>query len=415
MAGVKTNRLIPAKFSMSILRQLGNLIPPHLVPKLAREHGVNQRARTYSPWSHVVTMLYAQLTHAIGLNDVCDSLQMHSGALSAVRGATPPMRNTLSHANKVRDAAMAEALYWRLMDHLMEQSPRFAKGKVRRRFLRRFHKSIHAIDSTTIQLVMNNMDWAKHRRRKAAAKCHMRLNLQSFLPRCVIIDPAKHHDGTRARELCAVLQSGEIVVFDKAYVDFEHLDDLTERGVFWVCRAKDNLRYRRVRKLHTTSHARVIEDELIVLETPGSRKAYPRVLRRVLALVEVDGKDMELEFLTNNLEWSAWTVCELYRCRWEIEVFFKEIKGTLQLCDFLGHNANAVRWQIWTGLLVHLLLRYLGWLHGWAHSFTRLFTVLRAVLWRRWHLGELLGRYGTAGPPVRLCGTPEHSYLPGFC
>jgi hypothetical protein len=95
-------------------------------------------------------------------------------------------------------------------------------------------------------------------------------------------------------------------------------------------------------------------------------------------------------------------------------VFFKEIKQTLQLADFLGHNANAVRWQIRIGLLVHLLLRYLAYLHSWSHGFTRLFTVLRAGLWRRWHLGELLDRYGTAKPPGRIRATPELAYLPGF-
>ncbi|MBU4285326.1 MAG: transposase, partial [Verrucomicrobia bacterium] len=112
--------------------------------------------------------------------------------------------------------------------------------------------------------------------------------------------------------------------------------------------------------------------------------------------------------------WSAWTVAELYRCRWEIEVFFKEIKQTLQLADFLGHNANAVRWQIWIGLLVHLILRYLAYLSSWAHSFTRLFTVVRAVLWRYFYLNDLLNSYGTAKPPGRICGTPELAYLPGF-
>jgi len=91
------------------------------------------------------------------------------------------------------------------------------------------------------------------------------------------------------------------------------------------------------------------------------RAGYPQRLRRVVALVEVDGKDVEMTFLTNHLTWSAWTVAELYRCRWDIEVFFKEIKQTLQLADFLGHSANAVRWQIWIGLLVHLLLRYLAY------------------------------------------------------
>ena len=125
-------------------------------------------------------------------------------------------------------------------------------------------------------------------------------------------------------------------------------------------------------------------------------------------------KIKSLVFLTNHLTWSAWTVAELYRSRWYIEVFFKEIKQTLQLADFWGHSANAVRWQIWIGLLVHQLLRYLAHLSSWAHSFTRLFTVLRAVLWRYFYLDDLLNSYGTAKPPGRICGTPELAYLPGF-
>jgi hypothetical protein len=273
---------------------------------------------------------------------------------------------------------------------------------------------IHAVDSTTIQLVANAMDWAKHRRRKAAAKCHLRLNLQTFLPACAIIDTARDSDNGRARELCAALESGEIVVFDKAYVDFGHLYDLTERGVWWVTRARANQQCRPVERLNTTDNSHIVSDEIIDLTVAHSQHAYPQRLRRVVALVEVDGKDMELTFLTNNLAWSAWTVAELYRCRWDIEVFFKEIKQTLQLADFLGHNANAVRWQIWIGLLVHLLMRYLAHLHTWVHSFTRLFTVLRASLWRRWDLHVLLDDYGTAKPPGRLRAAPEQAYLPGF-
>ena len=146
----------------------------------------------------------------------------------------------------------------------------------------------------------------------------------------------------------------------------------------------------------------------------NSRRDYPHVLRRVVALVEIDDKEVEMVFLTNHFTWSAWTVAELYRCRWDIEVFFKEIKQTLPLADFLGHSANAVRWQIWIGLLVHLLLRDLACLHSWAHSFTRLFTVVRASLWRRWHLGALLDHDGTAQPPGRIRATPEWAYLPGF-
>ncbi len=397
-----------------MFKQICNLIPGHLVNRLAKEYGVEEKSRTFLPWSHVVSLIYAHLTHAIGLNDVCDALRMHRGALVTIRGATPPSRNNLSHANKVRDAKMAETLYWAMMDYLMKLSPRFAKGKIRQGYLRRFRKAIYAVDATTIQLVANCLDWAKHRRRKAAAKCHLRLNLQSFLPECAVIDTAKFHDASKAREVCAGLQSGEIVIFDKAYMDFQHLQELTQRQISWVSRAKDNLQYEVIKRLQTTDHPRILRDELIALTVYNSKKAYPDQLRRVVAIVEIDGKEEEVAFLTNNLNWSAWTVAELYRSRWDIEVFFKEIKQTLQLADFLGHSANAVLWQMWIGLLVHLLLRYLAHLSSWAHSFTRLFTVLRAVLWHYFYLDDLLNSYGTARPPGRICATPEQAYLPGF-
>ncbi|MFA5042740.1 MAG: IS4 family transposase [Kiritimatiellia bacterium] len=398
----------------TMFKQVCNLIPPHLVNKLAREYGAEEKSRTFTPWSHVAALVYAQLTHAIGLNDVCDALRMNRGALSTIRGATPPSRNNLSHANKVRDAQMAKALYWTMMEHLMKQSPGFAKGKIRRGYLRRFHKAIYAVDSTTIQLVANCMDWAKHRRRKAAAKCHLRLNLQSFLPVCAIVDTARFHDASQARDVCADMRPGEIVIFDKAYIDFQHLSELTEREINWVSRAKDYLQYKVVKRLPTTDNPRILRDEIIELAVFNSRQAYPGHLRRIVARVEVDGKEEVFVFLSNHMTWSAWTVTELYRCRWDIEVFFKEIKQTLQLADFLGHNANAVRWQMWMGLLVHLILRYLAYLYSWAHSFTRLFTVVRAVLWRYFYLDDLLNSYGTAKPPGHICGTPELAYLPGF-
>jgi len=391
-----------------------NMIPGHMISNLAKKHGVDTQCRTYTPWSHTVTLLYAHSAHSLGLNDVCDALQMNAASLSTIRGAVPPSRNNLSHANKIRNADMAEELYWSMMKHLMDTVPGFAKGKVRRGYLRRFSKTIHALDSSTIQLVANCMDWAKHRRRKAAAKCHLRLNLQSFLPQCAIIDTAKHHDSTKTRDLCAGLKSGEIAVFDKAYTKFKHLFELTERGIWWVGRAKDNMQYKVVRTLDTTKHKRILRDEVIEMALEKTKDSYPCELRRVVALVEINGKDVEMVFMANNLEWSAWTIAELYRCRWDIEVFFKEIKQTLQLSDFLGHSANAIRWQIWMGLLVHLLMRCLAFMHGWEHSFKRLFTVVRTSLWRRWDLPVLLESYGTAKPPGRIRGAPELAYLPGF-
>lgn len=361
-----------------------------------------------------MALVHAQLAHSIGLNDVCDTLRLHSGPLSSIRGATPPSRNNLSRANKTRSSVLAEKLFWSTLDHLGNISPEFLGGKAGKRFVRRFKRTIHLVDSSTIPLIASCMDWAKHRRRKAAAKLHLRLDLQSFLPRFAIVDTAKHNDNKRARELCAGIKAGEIVIFDKAYVDFEHLADLSMREVFWVTRAKDNMSYKVIKKYQKGTCGKIISDEVIKLQTAGSRKGYPEVLRRIVARVEVDGKEVEMTFLTNNLKWSAESIAELYRCRWQIEVFFKQIKQTLQLADFLGTSANAVRWQIWTALLVYLLLRYLAFLSQWNHSFSRLFTLVRACLWKKWDLLELLKTYGTAGGSFRYCGAPEQAFLPGF-
>jgi hypothetical protein len=371
----------PTASKFSLLRQLCNFIPPHLVPRLARETGVDDQARTFSPWSHVVSLLYAQLTHSLGLNDVCDALRLHSGSLSALRGATPPPKNTLSHANRRRDPKMAEQLFWSVLEHLQTLQPAFG-GNRRPRFAFRFKRLIHVVDSTTIQLMARSLDWAKHRRRKAAAKCHVRLDLQTFLPRCAIVATAGEHDNRRARELCANVQAGEIVIFDKAYLDFAHLADLSQRGVFWVTRAKDNLQCRVVRKFQDGTDGNILRDDLIVL--------------------------------TNNLTWSAQTIADLYRCRWSIEVFFKELKQTLQLADFLGHNANAVKWQVWTALLAYVLLRFCAYLGQWSHSFTRLFALIRSALWQNLELRSLLEVYGTAGGGGRFLGTPQQAYLAGF-
>jgi len=403
----------PAKSKVCVLQQLCNFIPGYLVAKLARQYGVDKKARSFSPWSHVVSMLYAHLTHAIGLNDVCDGLVHHRGLLASIRGASAPSRNGLSYANKHRDARMAEKLFWSVLQHLQSLSPGFA-GRNFKGFPRRFKRVINIVDSTTIALVANCMDWAKHRRRKAAAKCHMRLDLQSFLPRFAIIDTARDNDAKRAREMCAPLKEGEIVLFDKAYIDLTHLFDLSLRGIYFVTRTKKNMALRCVKRLLKKPEGNILRDDLVVLKNKKSRQDYPQVMRRVTAWVEVDGQWRVMVFLTNNLQWSPHTISELYRCRWAIETFFRQIKQTLNLRGFLGHSANAVRWQIWSALLLYVLLRFQAWLSRWEHSFVRLFALVRGVLWDRFDLRDLLDFYGTAGGRFRIRKIPQQAYFYGF-
>lgn len=403
----------PSRPHATILRQLVELIPAYLVPKLAREHGVDRKARTFTPWSHVVSLLYAQLAHALSLNDVCDGLRLWATPLRALRAATPPSRNALSHANKVRSSAMAEALFWQVLAHLQDSFPAFRRGTVRG-LAWRFRRSIHVVDATVIQLVTSCLDWAQHKRRKAAAKVHLRLSLRSLLPGFVVIGSAKESEIAHVRRVCAGLQSGEIVLFDKGYQLFAHFWELTERGVFFVTRAKDSLQFKVVRRRPRGCDPRILADEEVVTAGRWVSGDYPGRLRRVRALVELDGQPCELVFLTNNLEWSAASVAELYRCRWQIEAFFKQIKQTLQLADFLGHSANAVKWQVWMALLVYVLLRFQAWNSQWAHSFSRLLTLLRAALWQRRDLAQLLRRYGTAEGGFQWLGPAAQSWLPGF-
>jgi Transposase DDE domain/Domain of unknown function (DUF4372) len=412
---VKTTTPKPTRSPITALRQLCNLIPNRLVSDLAAEAKDAPKARTYSYWSQVVALIYAQLTHAVGLNDVCDSLRLHSGPLSAIRGATPPSRNNLSHANKQRPASIAEALFWKVLAHLRTQHKGFGGAHSGKRLAHRFKCAIHVVDSTTIELIANCMDWARHRRRKAAAKCHLRLNLQSFLPSFAIVDTAKHNDNKRAREVCAGIHEGEIVLFDKAYVDFEHLCDLDARGVFWVTRAKDNMAFNVVKCHLRKPKGKILRDDAITLRVGRSRAAYgQKRLRRIVALVEVEGVEREMVFITNNFDWAASTVADLYKCRWQIEVFFKQIKQTLQLADFLGNSANAVRWQVWIALLVYVLLRFQAWASNWGSSFIRLWASVRSALWLKLDLVSLLKSYGTAGGSFRLLSQPEQAYLPGL-
>jgi len=404
----------PAKHKFTLLKQIAEIFPPYIVSKLARKHGVDKKSRTFSPWSHVISMIFAHLSHALSLNDICDTLRHHSGALQTVRNATPPSRNGLSHANKVRTSAMAKDLFYQTLSHLTGNFPRFGRLDAPFKLSRRIKRTINIVDSSTIQLFANCMDWAKHRRRKAAAKCHLLLDARTFLPRFAIVKTAKSSDAVMARVLCNPLKDGEIVVFDKAYVDFKHLFELMKRGVLWVTRAKSNMSYSIIKKLKS-ANAAIILDAEIKLDIQKSSKDYPKSLRLIIADVKRDGRLVRMEFITDNFDFAASTICDLYKGRWDIELFFKQLKQTLKLSDFLGYSENAVQWQIWMALLTYVILRFIAYMSKWKGTFARLFTTLRGVLWNRFDLYRLLERCcGTAYERQRVCAQPQQLYLAFF-
>lgn len=403
----------PAKNKFTLLKQVIENIPAYAVAKLARKHGVDKRSRSFSPWSHVVSMLFAQLSHALSLNDVCDTLRHHSGALSTLRNALPPSRNGLSHANKVRSSEMAKDLFYETLGNFSTNFPKFGRFDTPFKVSRRIKRVINLVDSTTIQLFANCMNWAKHRRRKAAAKCHMLLDARTFLPRFAVVGSAKSHDAIKGRILCSHLKDGEIVIFDKAYVDFVHLFELTIRGVLWVTRAKTNMAYTIIRK-HGKASGNIILDAEIKLIGVKSGKDYPQSFRLIIADVIRNGKVVRMEFITNNFEFAPSTISDLYKARWDIELFFKQLKQTLKMSDFLGYSENAVQWQIWMALLTYVILRFIAYMSKWKGSFARLFTTIRGMLWSRLDLYDLLKCCGTAPGRKRMCMQPQQLYLQLF-
>ena len=416
---------------ITVFGQFCKLIPKYSLAKVCAElnkEGIKIAARAFSVWSHIVSMIYCHMAHCISLNDICDGLQNFKGNLNDIRNATAPHRNTLSHANRTRDIALIKKLFWKTVEYYQQTHPNFFTQGARSYFRlpRRFKRAIRAIDSTTIELIAKCMDWAKHRKHKAAAKVHVALDLISFIPIRVVTDSANHHDGSYMSELCGNMKSGDIAVMDRAYVDYKQLDTLTEQGVFWVTRSKSNMKVKVIRELNkgrknTPQEGKephypiILKDEEVELTGKTSHKRYPRSFRHVSAIVlDSNGKEITVSFLSNNMEWAASSICDLYRCRWGIETFFKEIKQTLQIRTFVGFSRNAIEWQVWSALLTYLLMRIMAFLSNWKRDFKHFFTLMKGALWAKRSVNLIVSRYGTAEetpPPEEAQLTPD---LPGI-
>ena len=396
-----------------IICQIVNTIPTQFVAETAKAHRV--LSRTFSPKSHVAAMLYCQVSKTESLNSICDVARAND-ALWRSMDVTPSTRNALSNANAHRPSGMAKDLYWKTFNYLVGIAPKFGKGP-HRGYCFRIKAPMFAVDSSTIKLTMNSFDWAQHRRSKAAAKLHLTFDLGNRLPSFAIVEDAAHHDSARAAEVTAHLKRGDIAVADRAYTDCGFMNGLDERGVWFVTRQKRNMKMAVVKELRTPAAAtsekktQILKDEIVVPAKEPTAAKYRGSLRRVTAVVEIQGQMKAMMFLTNNLKWSARTVAEIYRDRWGIETFFKELKQTCQIHDFIGYSENAVQWQVWTGLLAHLILRYLAYLSKWSLSFSRLAGVVRGTLWIRRNLVEALRLYGTAGPVETPAARPKRLYF----
>jgi hypothetical protein len=254
-------------------------------------------------------------------------------------------RNTLAHANQVRDWR----IYADFAQILIAQARRLYANDS---FGVDLDQTAYALDSTTIDLCLSLFPWAKFRARKGAVKLHTLLDLRGSIPSLVIITHGKVHDVNILDQL--IFEPGAFYIVDRGYLDFDRLYAVHQASAFFVTRAKSNFRFRRLYSRPVDKATGVQADQIVLLEGFYSRKAYPDKLRRI-RYFDTD-QDKRFVFLTNNLTLSALTITQLFQCRWQIEIFFKWIKQHLRIKAFYGTTENAVKIQIWIAITVYVLV-----------------------------------------------------------
>jgi len=273
-----------------------------------------------------------------------------------------------------------------------------AKG--RRKF--RFKNKLVSLDSTVIDLCATLFDWAKFRRTKGAVKLHCLLDHDGYLPTGVAIPEGKRHDVRVARTLR--FDAGTVVVMDRGYVDYAWFGQLTAQEVFFVTRLKDNAVYTVVERRRVPERSTILRDEIIQLAGAAATTHCPHRLRRV----EVDDPDKHgtLVFLTNHLDFGATTIAAIYKDRWQVELFFKELKQNLKIKTFVGTSPNALKVQVWTALIAILLLKYLQLRSRFAWSLANLVALLRMNLFTHRKLWAWLDQPFTGPPTVLTASQP---------
>lgn len=383
------------------------------IPELVKDEKIRARKLSYD--SQIYLLMLGQFLHVFSLNELVDISKIYEKELSRVRNITAANLNTFSNANRTRNPEIMEKFFWMMYAYYRDQDEMFIRGRHHGKLAKFKLRGIYAIDSTTIKLAYWCIGWAKHRQKKAAVKVHMVANVASRLPHFCVYGKANEHDSKKEDILFEALKEGDIGILDRAYNNFATLYRQSQRGVIFVVREKEKMLHGVVESVPKAELGKnIIADETIRLTGLNTAEAYPAVLRRVTAHVEIDGKWRDLVFLTNNFDWAASTIAELYKARWQVELLFKELKQTLQLQDFFGENENAIQWQIWAALLTHLILRYLKYRSRAICSYSRFTAVIRAIVWLKKDLMEVLGAYGIAPPPKTDDGFTGMPYLPGF-
>lgn len=354
----------------SLFSQALSLVNRHSFERLVREHGTERGSKGFDSWDQFVALLFSQLAGANSLREISDGLASCMGKLRHLGGMNEaPARSTMSYANAHRPWE-----FFRSVFHLVLGEAQALAREKRRKF--RFKNPLYSIDASTIDLCLSVFDWARYKRAKGAVKLHLLLDHQGYLPCWAYITDGKAGDVSAARLLN--LASGAIVVMDRGYNDFRLFATWCASGVFFVTRMKEKTVYEVVESRETPKGSHVLSDETIRLTGIGAADKCPHLLRRVV--VWDAENDREIVLVTNNFKLSARTIGDIYKDRWQIELFFKALKQNLKVKTFLGTSENAVQSQLWTALTAMLILKYLQLKSTLAWSLSSLAALLRMNL-----------------------------------
>ncbi len=329
----------------TLFAQLVQHLPRYEFQKCVARYRGDHRLRSFSCLDQLLCLVFAQLTCRESLRDIVACLRAVDGRLyhMGIRGTVS--RSTLADANEARDWR----IYADFAQVLIREARRLYVGEP---FGVDLAQTVYAFDSTTIDLCMSLFPWAHYKRTQHAMKLHTLLDLRGNIPTFIRITPARLHDVNVLDDLMP--EAGAFYVMDRGYLDFERLFRWTLAGAFFVTRARKNFRFERVESRSVDKRTGVQCDQTIRLVWFYSSRGYPGDLRRIRYRDPQTGK--RLVFLTNNFTQPAVVIAELYRCRWQVELFFKWIKQHLRIKAFYGTSENAVKTQVWTAVCSYLLV-----------------------------------------------------------
>lgn len=368
---------------LNVLTQILEFFPKERFRALVTKHQSDKHSKGIDSWTHLVSMVLCQLGKLNSVRDISFGLKSLGGSAVHLGVLRTPSKSSLSYINQHRPWELFRDYYFAMLEKFASEHRFRRSGRIK------LKRKIFLLDSTTIPLCLKLFDWASFRRKKGAIKIHTVLDYDGCLPVYLNVSEGSKHDVTAAKEI--TFPSGSLIVMDKGYVDFKWLNNLDSSGVRFVTRAKTNLQYVIVEERPVKDGQSLIRSDVtLVLTGVGMHEKYPKKIR----LIEVydEEKDLYLQLLCNDFSWTAQTIADAYKARWDIEIFFKQIKQHLRIKSFIGTSRNAVMIQVWTAMITLLTLLLLKSKASFNWNLSNMIALIRLKLFEKTDLHQWLNK-----------------------